>query len=158
MDYFAHGFWSYIFFHRSKKPIYAVLFGLVPDTFSFFIYFFYKLIFEGGFSRPIVSEIPKWVMILYGISHSLFTVLIFFLVVYFIFRKIPIYMFAWPIAIIMDIPTHTKDFLPTPFLWPVSDYAFPGFSWGSKWFMIINYGLIIIAFGYIYYWKKFLKK
>ena len=157
MDYFAHGFWAYIFFHRIKKPIYAVLCALIPDTFSWGIYLFY-LIFNGGFTpgRPNIALIPDWTWTLYGISHSVFVALLMIVVVYLIFRylkkEFPIYVLAWPLSIIMDIPTHSREIFPTPFLWPVSTWKFPGFSWSNGVFMAINYSLIIGSI--IYIWKK----
>ena len=143
MDYFAHAFWSYIFYHKTKKPLYAVLFGILPDSASWLIYMFYRMIFAEGFGRPMLNSIPEWVFTLYGISHSLIVVSVVFGIVYLILKKIPIYMYAWPIHILIDIPTHTREFLPTPFLWPVSTWTFPGISWGTPWFMVLNWSLII---------------
>ena len=34
-------------------------------------------------------------------------------------------------------------FLPTPFLWPISDWKFPGISWAEPWFMVVNYTLML---------------
>lgn len=155
MDYFAHGIWSYIFFHRTKKPFYAVLFGLLPDTLSWFIYFVYRLVASDlRLTAPDLGNIPDWVFTLYGLSHSLIISSLVILLVYLIVRKLPIYMLAWPIAILMDIPTHSREFLPTPFLWPISAWYFPGFSWGTRWFMILNYSLITICLVYIIWWRK----
>lgn len=159
MDYFSHGLWSYIFFHRSKKPIYAVLFGLVPDSGSWMIYFLYNLFTKGlTFGKPHLSNVPDWVFTLYGISHSLiisgfFSLLVIWLVYH--YRKTFFwYILAWPITVVMDTLTHTRDFLPTPFLWPISSWPFPGISWGTKWFFISNWGLIFLSLIYIVCWKK----
>lgn len=155
MDYFAHGFWSYIFFFKTKKPLYAVLLGLVPDTFSWGIYFFYNL-FLNGFSsgQPHLTNIPYWVFSLYGLTHSLIVWGAVLIISYFIFNKKAVYVLAPLIAILMDIPTHSREFLPTPFLWPISEWSFPGFSWGNLTFMVVNYSLIIIALSYIF-WKRY---
>ena len=149
MDYFAHGFWSYIFFNKTERPLYAVLFGLLPDSLSWLIYTVYKLFMSSEFGKPVLNNIPAWVFILYDISHSLVVALIVISIVYFSFYKVPVYIWAWPIAIVMDIFTHSRNFLPTPFLWPISDWKFPGIRWGTKTFMMINYSLILISFLYI---------
>lgn len=154
MDYFAHGFWAYIFFHRIKKPIYAVLCALIPDTFSWGIYLF-VLLFTGGFTpgRPDIASIPGWVWTLYGVSHSIFTAGVVILAIYLITKKLkkkfPIYVLAWPLSILMDIPTHSREIFPTPFLWPISDWKFPGYSWGNGAFMIVNWTLIFLCLIYI---------
>ncbi len=159
MDYFAHGFWSYILFHKIKKPIHAVLWGLFPDTISWGVYFVYNLFTRGFYiGAPVLKQIPSWVYFLYGLSHSLVIVAVIFGIIYAWKRTIPLAMYAWPIHILIDIPAHTSNFLPTPFLWPLSSFAFPGISWASREFMIINYLLISASLFYIVIQKKNGKK
>lgn len=150
MDYFAHGFWSYLFFYHRKKVLWAVFFGVLPDTFSWVPYFFYRLFNNGlQFAKPQLFQLPDWVQTLYGFSHSIIVCAIVFLIVFLVKKKIPYYMLPWPLLhILVDIPTHRQDFLPTPFLWPISDYAFPGISWANPWFMGVNYSLIVLFFIY----------
>lgn len=160
MDYFAHGLWSYIFFNKTSKPWIAVLFGLLPDSMSWMIYFFYNIFLNGlTLGKPNIDIVPDWVFTLYGVSHSLIVsslaCLIVIGLVYYFTKKYFLYILAWPISVILDTLTHTREFLPTPFLWPISDWAFPGISWGNKWFFILNWGLIIICLGYIIVKKKF---
>lgn len=154
MDYLAHGLWSYILFHWMKKPWKAVLFGLLPDTLSWFIYAVYSLFRFESLGNPHLQEIPDWVFILYNISHSMLIAIIAITIVFLILRKFPVYMLTWPIAITMDVFTHTREFLPTPFLWPLSTWKFPGTSWGNGWFMLANYILIISAFIYLFKFQK----
>jgi len=153
MDTFAHAFWSYIIFHNSELVLLAVLFGVLPDLLSWTLFMFFPKNKGFTWKDPNFDLIPKWVFTMYGITHSLFVIGFVFLVVFIIFKQIPIYFFAWPIHVLMDIPTHRKDFLPTPFLWPFLDYKFPGISWGTKKFMIANYSLIIASFIYITYFS-----
>ena len=109
MDFFSHGIWGYIFFYRIKKPIYALLCALIPDTFSWLIYFFFR-IFTVGFEhtgKPDLTIIPDWVFTLYGLSHSLIVAGFVILLIYFLNNNLsktfPIYILAWPVAILMDI-------------------------------------------------------
>jgi len=151
MDFFSHGLWSYIIFHRSKYVLLAILFGILPDILSWTIFMVYPL--KNGFTwkNPDLSLIPKWVFTLYNVTHSLVVIALIFLIVYIIFRRIPLFLFALPLHILIDIPTHSRDFLPTPFLWPISNWYFPGISWGNRYFLIANYSLIIILLLYINY-------
>ncbi len=157
MDYLAHGLWSYIFFHKTKKPWKAVFFGVLPDTLSWMIYFFYILFSEQTFlSRPHPELVPQWVMNLYSVTHSLVIFAVVLGICLFIFKKwknIPLFIYAYPLHIFMDIPTHSRSFLPTPFLWPISSWNFPGISWGTPWFMIVNYSAILLCIGYIW-WNR----
>ena len=154
MDYVSHGVWSYIFFNKIKRPFLAVLFGLLPDTLSWLIYAIYRIVFTGTFGKPVLADIPDWTFTLYNISHSLIVATAIILIIFIGLRRVPIYIFAWPIAIIIDLLTHTRDFLPTPFLWPLSSWTFPGISWGTWQFLTINYILIAIFLGWIIYRKK----
>ena len=60
-------------------------------------------------------------------------------------KKNPWEILGWPLHILIDIPTHTYQFYPTPFLWPISTYKFDGISWGTPWFMIVNYSSLAIV-------------
>ena len=153
MDYLAHALWSYIFFHKTKKPLWAVFWGLFPDTISWLIFAIYHIFTKTTMWTPDLSKIPSWVFTLYNISHSIFVAIAVILIIWTIFRSFPVYMLTWPIHILMDIPTHARDFLPTPFLWPFSVWHFPGIRWSDWRFMIINYVFLMSALIYIW-WKK----
>lgn len=154
MDYVSHGLWSYIIFHRIRRPLFAVCFGLLPDTLSWVVYAIYRLLREGAFGRPVLGDIPAWAFVLYDISHSLIVAVAVMLVILATLKRIPAYVFAWPLAIIIDALTHTRDFLPTPFLWPISDWTFPGIRWSSWQFLLVNYALIVISMAAILYWRR----
>jgi hypothetical protein len=54
--------------------------------------------------------------------------------------------FAWPLHILCDIPTHSTQFFPTPFLWPLTTPFVNGRPWSRPPFMAINYGLIALTY------------
>ena len=116
MDYFAHGAWSYIIFRNWR----AVLFGLLPDSMSWLIFFFYQL-FNGNFcsGAPVVENLPGWIFLLYDISHSLIVAFVVIGLVYFIFKKLFIFSSlnpASPLKIICDIsPINFSDIPPPKF-------------------------------------------
>ncbi len=83
---------------------------------------------------------------LYQISHSLFVFSAVFGIVWLIRRRPVLEMLGWPLHILIDIPSHTLRFFPTPFLWPVSSYHFDGISWGNRWFMLVNYSAIAAVY------------
>ncbi len=162
MDIFAHGFWSYgiykyIKIKKDKKinPIFAAFWGIFPDFFAFSIPFgwlIWNVIFGNiNFFQikpedqnfPVIFELPKK---LYPLSHSLIVFLGVFLLIKLIKKKYNFEILAWALHILIDIPTHSRQFYPTPFLWPISNFVFDGISWGNKWFMIINYSLLLIFY------------
>ncbi|MEK9154957.1 MAG: hypothetical protein AAB596_02745 [Patescibacteria group bacterium] len=176
MDVFSHGLWSGAIYkainRRAKNPLnirLSVLFGVFPDIFSFiplFSWMFLKLILgEFNFSDfPKIEEVEPaqrdtffiftLTNILYSLSHSLAMFLIIFCLAYLIFKR-PIWeMGAWLFHILIDIPTHTYQFYPTPFLWPFSDIKLSGFSWATPWFLILNYSAIIFIYFCLYYFKN----
>ncbi|MBL7056300.1 hypothetical protein ISS07_05275 [Candidatus Woesearchaeota archaeon] len=144
MDTLAHALWSLIIFHNYKLVWLAVLFGVLPDLLSWTIYLIYKTAKGEKFGPPVLGKIPRWAFTLYGITHSVFVMGFVFIAVYVAYGFLPLFLLSWTIHILIDIPTHSRKFLPTPFLWPVSEWKFPGFNWGQKWFMITNYGLITL--------------
>lgn len=174
MDILAHGLWAGVackaINKKIKQPLnvkLAVLWGVLPDLFSFtsvFIFLFWNLIFGGmdfsDFPRPEEVEpiqrneifIFRLTSILYSISHSVVIFAVVFGIVFLIFRRPVWELGAWLLHILIDIPTHTYQFYPTPFLWPISNMEINGFSWANIWFMVINYSAIFII--YFLLWNK----
>lgn len=160
VDLIAHAALSWIAFHKyTRKIIYsAIFFGWFPDIMSWLLLFIFQ-IYNGVFKISNFGwgeVVPEWSILLYGVSHS---IVIFGFVCFFILlfkKKLPLYLFAWPIHILIDIPTHSKIHLPTPFLWPVSSWAFPGLRWSTfKVTSMIWVGIIfLVLLTYIFIQKR----
>jgi hypothetical protein len=172
MDISAHGLWagaaaktvnqtSAKFQANPLKVKFVVLWGILPDLLSFapvFIWLFGNMIFGdlnfGDFPRPDETEpaardtlpIFHLTSILYTITHSMMVFFAIFALVWLILRRPVWVMGGWLFHILIDIPTHSYKFYPTPFLWPFSEWKFDGFSWGQPWFMALNYSAIIIVY------------
>lgn len=178
MDVIAHGLWAYLAakftnLHLKKKlkTWLFVSFAVMPDFLAFapmFILLIVGLITgtSTGFFHPSGMEpagynttlIHNITGTLYNFTHSLFIFIIVFFLVWIIFRKPVVELFGWLLHILMDIPSHSYKFYPTPFLWPVSSWKYDGISWGNPWFMVVNYSLIILFYiGLRIYSKKFKK-
>ena len=156
---------------KIKKPLKVwrmVFWGVFPDLFAFtlpFVWMFWNLVFGGmkfsNFPRPETVEpavrdtLPVFQIAsgLYNISHSLIVFIIIFGLAAVLLRsklrRIPWEMSGWLLHILIDIPTHSYKFYPTPFLWPFSEWKFDGFSWGVPWFIILNYSAIILAYWFL---------
>lgn len=168
MDILSHGLWAGAAYKalnkKAKKPFnvwLAGFWGIFPDLFAFtlgFAWLFGNLFFGGmdfaDLPRPeeiepvpqVTPPIFRLTSLLYSISHSAIIFLVIFGIVFLIFRR-PIWeLGGWFIHILLDIPTHSYQFYPTPFLWPLSGWTFNGFSWGTLWFLIPNYAAIIIIY------------
>ena len=146
MDVFAHAAWTYILFHNAENFYLYLLAGILPDILSWGFYALYHIPKKGlRPGPPKEKDIPRWVFTLYGLTHSLFSFACVFIILMFITDEIPVYLTAWLVHLMIDIPTHSREYLHTPFLWPFSDYAFPGISWGTVPFMVINWVVIIIT-------------
>lgn len=169
MDIFSHGLWAGVLAKGVNKKIeqkplsfwQTAFWGVFPDLFAFAIPFtamFWGLIFGGlsssDFPSPEAGEPPpqnrfwffRLASFLYQFSHSLPIFLLVFFAVYLVFKR-PIWeMSGWLLHIFMDIPTHSYKFFPTPFLWPISDIKINGFSWGTPWFMALNWSALGIVY------------
>lgn len=168
MDVFSHGLWSALaakgINQKIKKPlnVWLTLFwGVFPDIFAFaipFIGLVWNVLFEGvnlaDMPDPSRTEPPPadtvWIFrlagFLYPFSHSLVVFLLVIALVWFIKRKFFWEMGGWLTHILIDIPTHSYRFYPTPFLWPVSEFKFDGFPWGTSWFFVLNYSAIFVVY------------
>lgn len=148
VDTIAHAVISWLVFHDfSNETIWlAVLFGMLPDLCSWTIFAFYNIFTRGKLGQPNLKEIPKWAYSLYNYTHSLFVFSLIIFLVYLLNGEIPIYLWSYALHILIDIPTHSREFLPTPFLWPFFDWKFPGIFWGARWFLIFYWVILIISY------------
>ncbi len=164
MDIVAHGLWGGIAFGRKNKVNYylSVFFGVAPDLFSFGI--FTVLVWLGieqgvdwSVGVPPMSSIPTYVHWLYNITHSLLVAGFVILSVYLINKKVIWPLLAWPLHIVFDIFSHSIDFFPTPWLWPLKNYYINGVAWSTPWVFFSNWLLLLIiysVFGVIWFLDK----
>ncbi|MBP6884223.1 MAG: hypothetical protein KBC17_00180 [Candidatus Pacebacteria bacterium] len=156
MDIFAHTLWAAAGARglnaKSTKHKFNVgwtaFFGVFPDFFAFGIPLLLSapsMIRDGvSFFRHSHHDLSP---ILYQYSHSIVVWALVFIFLWIVFRRPALFLFGWALHILIDIPSHSINFYPTPFLFPISEYRFPyGVSWANKWFMIINYSLLLIVF------------
>lgn len=180
MDVFAHGLWggaAYTAIKRNtQKPIamkWAVFFSVFPDLFAFvpvFIWMFFSVIFGtlafSDLPHPDAVEparrdtllIFRFTAQLYQFSHSIIIFFIIFALAHAILRRPVWELGAWLFHILIDIPTHSYQFYPTPFLWPLSGVMVDGISWGTPWFMIANYSILAGVYAVLCIQKRRRKK
>lgn len=156
MDIVSHGLWGSVAFGRRKKRDFwlAFLFGIAPDLLSFGLFIggswvgiFDHPDFSSG-RHPDPASIPYFVHAMYDVTHSFIVFGLIFGLTWFLRRKFYLPMAAWGLHILVDIPTHSSAFFPTPFLWPVSDFHINGRSWSNPEIFIPN----VLALLGIYFW------
>lgn len=161
MDIISHGLWGGIALGRSSRRSFltAFLFGVAPDLFSFGFLFVFGFLDHGfeffrGFGHPPdASRIPGYIHQLYNGTHSLVVFALAFGIVWLIRGKPLLEMAAWGLHLVMDIFTHSAEFFPTPFLWPLSDAHFDGLSWLDPRIFLPN--VVLLAGLYAaYFWKR----
>ncbi|MGB3072855.1 MAG: hypothetical protein WBB68_01185 [Candidatus Moraniibacteriota bacterium] len=158
MDIFSHGLYGGVAFGRRSRPSYwlAFFFGIAPDLFSFGLFFILTILglaehpdWRSG-QHPDPAGIPGYVHALYNSTHSLVIFVAVFALVWLI-RKKPLYeMLGWPLHILVDIPTHSEKFFPTPFLWPISDFHVDGYNWSRPEIFIPNVILLTLLYLWFY--------
>jgi hypothetical protein len=149
MDTISHILWAYAFTMRKTKFLLIAFFGMLPDLVPFSAPLF-SSIFLGGKYWNNVSELSSTIRFLYNISHSLFICLLVFLLIFAIRKKIYIWIIGWPLHILMDIPTHEKEFHATQFLYPISSFTIDGIRWTNEYIFIGNWILIFLVYTYIF--------
>lgn len=181
MDIFAHGLWTYAAartankkLEAKKKPkintLFTTFWGIFPDLFAFTIPFLWVIfslaigsvsLSDFTYSRLHRTEPPTqgsfwlWTLphSLYDVSHSIITFLLVFLILYLVLKRPVWELCGWLFHLLIDIPSHSYQFYPTPILWPISGWEFKdGVSWGNPWFVIINYSALAII--YLIIWRK----
>jgi hypothetical protein len=146
----------------------AAFWGIFPDLFAFTIPFIWIAwgLLSGNFTtadlpQPHQVEPPAdgklhMVMTLansfYGASHSAIVFISVFAIVWLLARRPVLELGGWFFHVLLDIPSHSYRFYPTPFLWPISGWKFHGISWSVPWFMILNYSALVVV--YLLLWRK----
>lgn len=157
MDIVSHGLWGGIAFGRRNWKSFwlSFFFGIAPDLFSFGIFTVgvwtgvaHGLDWSSGPPDP--RLVPSYVHSLYNVTHSLIIFLLVFGTVWLV-RKKPLYeLSAWGLHILVDIPTHSNAFFPTPFLWPVSSFHVSGIPWGHPSIFIPNVVLLLVLYSWFF--------
>jgi len=161
MDTLTHGLYGGVAFGRKNKVSYwkAFFFGVMPDLFSFGILFAFSILNlvsgpDWSSGPPDPASIPSYVHAMYNITHSLIVAGLVIALVWWVRKKPLVELFAWPLHILVDIPTHSQAFFPTPFLWPVSNYTFDGISWSTPWVLITNVVILLGLYTHFYFSKR----
>ncbi len=161
MDIISHGLYGGVLVGRKSKKSYwtAFFFGIAPDLFSFGI--FSAVVWLGYASGPDwgvgpvdPALIPQYVHSAYNVTHSLVVFLFAFALVWLLRGKPMWEMLGWLFHILLDIFTHSLSFFPTPFLWPLFDYRFPGTSWSHPAIFIPNVLILLSLYGYWGYKRR----
>ena len=175
MDILAHGLWAVALYmalnlhKKNKKPLlslkWAFFWGVFPDLFAFvpmFIWRTWQSLMGRAvpFGRPVepsgMDTLPIYNAThgLYSLSHSLVVFLIAFALVFYFYKvckKPNVFITGgWLLHIFCDVPTHSYRFFPTPVLWPISAWKFNGISWGTPWFMALNYSALFVAYVWLF--------
>lgn len=155
MDFISHALWGGIAFGRSGKKLFIIsaIISIMPDILSEGIMF--TLAFLGlpgmpdvtGGTHPDITEFPAYAQFFYNSTHSLVFAAIIIIVICLIRRKIIWVLLAWPMHILIDIPTHSLNLFPTPFLYPLSDYRFNGIPWDHPYVLIPNILFLVYLYG-----------
>jgi hypothetical protein len=165
MDILAHTLWTNAGARAANKVAekrgkpwrvsvgWAAFFGVAPDFFAFtvpFVIAMYRAIFlDIPFVRgPQALDVGGFDLAayLYQFSHSVVIWTLVFVLVWVLSRRPRWELLGWLLHILIDIPSHSINFYPTPFLFPISEYRFPyGVSWANRWFMMINYSALLVV-------------
>lgn len=167
MDILAHTLWTAaaaktVNFRLQKKVNvrWSAFWGVFPDLFAFTLPFTW-LIWQRLFGNPDLARFPRpehtepviptppvfnLASTLYNYSHSLIIFAVVFAVIWGLRRRPVWELLGWLLHILIDIPSHTTAFYPTPLFWPISNFRTSGVSWADPKFMVINYSALIVTY------------
>ncbi|MBM3149264.1 MAG: hypothetical protein FJZ88_04445 [Chloroflexi bacterium] len=153
MDFVSHGLWGGIAFGRRSRRVFLVAAGisLLPDVLTEGLFAALYLMNIGGMpgwehGHPNITAYPLWAQILYNAAHSLVVFTLGFLLIWALVRK-PVWIAgAWGLHILIDIPTHSMELFPTPFLWPLSELRVDGVDWSNP--IVLGVNVILLGAAY----------
>lgn len=157
MDILSHGLWGALAFGRRSRSSFWLAFaiGLAPDLLSFGIFWTagmlgYSEVPDFSNGTPPESSIPSYVHHLYNATHSFLLFLVLFLLVW-LWRKRPMWeLSAWGLHVLLDVPTHSYAFFPTPVLWPLFSWKFNGWQWTHPAILTPNIVLLVLLYAWYF--------
>jgi len=176
VDVVSHWFWGVLITRKHVHWKVAGPMAVLPDLVAFVPSFMYSIAY--GLERPTVddttvtSDFPAIAWDMYQLTHSAVVVTLAVLVTWWLLtrfkgsrledafaeqhRSKPLMMafllwLPWYSNILLDIPTHTLQFFPTPVLHPISDYGFDGTRWSDPVILVPN---ILLLAGLWFYVKR----
>ena len=81
-------------------------------------------------------------------THSFIVFFLAFLLMWFVLKRPLWELSAWGLHVLVDIPTHSFVFFPTPFLWPFSDWKFNGWQWMAPTILVPNYVMLFLLYAW----------
>lgn len=158
MDILSHALWSAAIFWNFN-PWLAILAGVLPDLLAFTPLTTYQLIKREPFKTHHFGELQSrykhYPQVLrtyaertYNLTHSLVVATITIALVWSAWG-VQLWLLAWPLHILIDIPLHKKAFFGTKVLWPFSNWAYNGIYWGNRHVLLINAAALIVVYALI---------
>ena len=160
MDFVSHALWGGIVFGRRTKKAFVTAAGIsiLPDVLTEGLFAVLLFLNMGGMpgwdqGHPNISAYPIWAQNFYNFTHSFVVFTLLFLLIWAFARK-PVWVVgAWGLHILIDIPTHSLELFPTPFLWPVSDIKVNGVGWHNPIVLGANFLFLLSAYS-LWLWQR----
>lgn len=153
MDVFSHGLWGGAAFGRASKRAFlsAVAFSVLPDLLSEGVLLLLVVLRAPGMpavdaGHPNIGEFPRYAQTFYDCTHSLIVFILVLVVTCIAWKRVYVPLLAWGLHILIDIPTHSINLFPTPFLWPLSDFRLDGIAWNRPVILIPNVVLLTVVY------------
>ena len=174
MDVVSHWFWGVLVTRKHVNWRVAGPMAVLPDLLAFIPSLVYSL--ANGIERPTVddttvtSDFPAIAWEMYQYTHSAVVVTFAVLLTWWLFtrfsgsrfesqfaeqhRSKPLKMafllwIPWYMNILLDIPSHTLQFFPTPVFFPLSDFHIDGTRWSTPIVLFTNVGVLVVLWIYV---------
>ena len=157
MDIFSHALWGFWIIRWRREAKWGAFFGILPDILTFLPLMVYlKLAHpELHYGKPPLDVTPEIFFQIYSIMHSFVTWGIVFFAVWWFRGKQAFYpLYAWLLHICMDIPTHSGDYYPTKFLYPLTNFYINGISWGRWEIFLPDIVALLAVYGWYFYQRN----
>ena len=174
MDVVSHAIWGRHLTHGRLNWKVAAIMAVLPDLLAFIPSTIVQILSGKARvdidENSVTSDLPSIAWQMYQISHSLVWTFVLFLCIWgtleYVLKKqqgellkagkylqcemkprtaATLIIIPWVYHILIDMPTHTLRFFPTPFLMPFSDFMIDGIMWSTWWVWGLNVIAIIVV-------------
>lgn len=178
MDIVAHALWTGAVLaavHR-RRPLTAqtalmtLALAVTPDLIHLLPMTAWSLFGDGSITQlwhyavALPGQEPQTLPIINSLTHHLHCIFhsaiiagIVSLLAWLVVGRIWIPLLGWWSHIVIDIPTHSADFYPSPVLYPITQRGFDGVAWNTPWFVVLNYSALCVVgiyLAWLYGWRR----
>jgi hypothetical protein len=171
VDVISHGLWATALGETLRRRglaskwqvAGAAAFGLMPDLVALIPVSVWAIGSESAteairayiFAQPGTEPVmAPWAQLLehniHCSAHSVVVLALITLLSFWKFRRLLIPLAGWWLHVVLDIPTHSREYYAVTIFYPISTWSFDGIAWTDPGVLVTNYMALAVTYAWLF--------